>query len=273
MSLGFARISGSRGGYVGSDRGEYVNTHALAGKSYGIVAIGSVLYAWWGPGSGVKSYTQTRMLRSSDNGSSWQSSSWDLTNRSATLVMPTILNFGKGYAGARDGYVYHYFIRKQGNPTELMVNKPGLIDLARVPKGKLMDVNAYQYFAGANAQGNPTWTGDPDLREAVFEDPKGVGWNVSVSYNAGLGRYLLATEHTASSEGRLGVFDAPEPWGPWTTVMYTENFGANQIERSTFFWNFSNKWTSASGKSTALIFTGVGENDSWNVVDATFTRD
>ena len=42
--------------------------------------------------------------------------------------MPTYLQFGKDYAGARDGYVYSYFIRKQGG---LIVQKPGLIDLVR----------------------------------------------------------------------------------------------------------------------------------------------
>jgi hypothetical protein len=103
----------------------------------------------------------------------------------------------------------------------------------------------------------------------VFEDLRGVGWNTSVSYNAGLGRYLLITENTESFVGRFGIYDAPEPWGPWTTVS-DGTFGDGVIAPTTFFYNFSNKWASTDGKEFVLIFTGIGENDSWNSVEGTF---
>jgi hypothetical protein len=45
----------------------------------------------------------------------------------------------------------------------------------------------------------------------VFRDPLGVGWNVSVSYNAALNRYLLCTEHKRTHLAHFGLFDAPEP--------------------------------------------------------------
>ena len=69
------------------------------------------------------------------------------------------------------------------------------------------------------------------------------------------------------------MFDAPEPWGPWTTVLYTEGaevFGAGRIETSTFFWNFSNKWLSPDGRDFVLLFTGINTNDSWNTVEGSF---
>lgn len=108
--------------------------------------------------------------------------------------------------------------------------------------------------------------------ESLLEDPNGVGFSSSVSYNAGLGRYLLMTEHTDSFEGLLGIFDAPEPWGPWTTVEYFESsyFGQGHIEDTTFYWNYSNKWLSADGTDFTLVFTGIGENDSWNTVRGRF---
>ena len=43
---------------------------------------------------------------------------------------------------------------------------------------------------------------------------------VSASHNPGLRRCLLATEHTVSHASVMSLFDAPEPWGPWTTVKY-----------------------------------------------------
>jgi hypothetical protein len=149
----------------------------------------------------------------------------------------------------------------------LKVQKPGQIDLMRVPKDKIMEQAAYEFFAGLDDSGNPTWTENLATRIPVFEDHSGVGWNVSVSYNAGLGRYLLMTEHTRSFAGNLGIFDAPEPWGPWTTAGYYNNWGGFG---TTFFWNISNKWTSADGKDFTLIFTGTKDNDSWNTVRGRF---
>ena len=59
----------------------------------------------------------------------------------------------------------------------------------------------------------------------MFENSQGVGWTVSVSYNAGLKRYILCTEHEQSFKGNLGIYDAPEPWGPWTTVAQYHDWG------------------------------------------------
>jgi hypothetical protein len=97
-----------------------------------------------------------------------------------------------------------------------------------------------------------------------------VGWNVSVSYNPGLKRYLLTTEHTETHAGKLGIFDAPEPWGPWTTVAYEETWGAPHVEVSTFYWNFPSKWLSSDGSRFTLVFTGKNTNDSWNTVAGRF---
>jgi hypothetical protein len=87
----------------------------------------------------------------------------------------------------------------------------------------------------------------------------------------------LTTEHTESNQGNLGIFDAPEPWGPWTTVAYMNYSDGTQfahdfpgVPDTTFFWNFSNKWLSEDGKEFTLIFTGSRVNDSWNTVRGSF---
>jgi len=112
----------------------------------------------------------------------------------------------------------------------------------------------------------------------VFEDSNGVGWNLSVCYNAGLKRYVLITEHTASCKGNLGMFDAPAPWGPWTTVAYMNHsrgthFGKGHVVGNTFFWNLPTKWQSEDGTDFSLVFTGAGRarnNDSWNTIRGRF---
>jgi hypothetical protein len=274
MSLGFARVEGEKDNYQG------VNLWGgpFDGKSYGIISIQGILYAWWGPGSGRTSYGETRMLISSDKGNSWTQSSWDFTDVDQDLIMPTILNFGKDNAGARDNYVYHYFIRKEPVDTSgLGIHKggspaTGKIDLARVPNDQLMDIAAYEFFAGLDGAGDPTWSSDASQRVPVFEDSNGVGWNLSANYNAGLGRYMLMTQHTAHPAGLMGLFDAPEPWGPWTTIEYhdTVPFGDGHVSDNTFFWTFSNKWASADGLDFVMIFSGINSNDTWNTVEGTF---
>ena len=134
-----------------------------------------------------------------------------------------------------------------------------------------MNISAYVFFAGLDGGGNPLWTSDASQREPAFEDPNGVGWNASVSFNADLSRYFLITQHTDSGDGLMGMFDAPTPWGPWTMIEYydaSKPFGAGYIDGRTFFWNFSNKWT--KGVEFTLVFTGTGANDSWNIVRGTF---
>src|SRR5918999_2012991 len=126
----------------------------------------------------------------------------------------------------------------------------------------------YQYFNGLDSAGNPIWSSNINNKKPVFEDPNGVGWNLAVSYNAGLGRYLLTTEHAKSHASNLGIFDAPAPWGPWTTVGYYSNWLSFD---NLFFWNFSNKWLSSDEKDFTLIFTGVKVNDSWNAIRGRFT--
>jgi hypothetical protein len=267
VSLGIARVEGEADDHTGFNvwGGESPEVPAtFGGKSYGIISIDGVLYMWVSPGSGPTGYDETTLHRSDDHGRSWTPADWSFT-RADELVLPTILQFGRDYDGARDGFVYAYAIRlKDGSSLDVQV--PGEIDLLRAPVDSLMDRDAWEFFTGLDGD-TSTWDADIDAREPVFTDPAGVGWNVSVSYNAPLGRYVLCTEHDASKEGNLGIFDAPEPWGPWTTVGYYsdwEELGA------TFFWNFSNKWLSADGLDFTLVFTGIGDNDSWNTIRGRF---
>jgi hypothetical protein len=164
-------------------------------------------------------------------------------------------------------YIYANHLKDDSG---LVIQKPGEITLMRVPKSSITDRTEYEFFAGLDDSGNPLWTKNFQSRKPVFSNPEGVGWNTSVSYNAGIDRYLLITEHNQSGKGNIGVFDAPEPWGPWTTVLYESAFGAPFVESTTFFWNFSNKWLSNDDREFVLIFTGFAGNDSWNIVTGNF---
>ncbi|MEJ2703960.1 MAG: hypothetical protein P8Z79_16100 [Sedimentisphaerales bacterium] len=273
ISLGVSLITGDVNDYTGTDLWG-IPTSGEGGKSYGIISIDGILYMWFGPGSNTTSYNWQKLKTSADHGVTWTDASWSFP-KSTGLIMPTICNFGQDYAGSRDDYVYSYFIRLQGNPSSLNVHIPGMIDLARVPKDHMMEEGLYEFYAGLDDDGEPTWTTstDPDQRMPVFEDAQGVGWNLSVIYNAGLQRYILATEHTASFSAKVGFFEATEPWGPWYTIVYYDDWGQDSGISgvgNSFFWNFSNKWSSADGEDFTCVFTGTGDMDSFNIVKGQF---
>jgi len=267
VSLGFARIEGDWNDYQGYDvwGGDTAEHPAqFDGKSYGVLCVDGVLYKWVGPGSGPESYAEARLYRSTNRGGTWTGASWAIREADG-IVMPTILNFGKNYAGARDTYVYHYFIDLQ-YASDLGIQRPGLIYLARCPKNQLFTQSAYEWYTSTNPA-SPSW-GPISAKQPVFTDAAGgVGWNLSVSHNGPLGRYFLITEHGSSSNGRMGMFDAPEPWGPWTTVAYTSSFQGGD----TFFYNFANKWLSPDGLDFTLVYTGIGTEDAWHTVRGRFT--
>ena len=53
-------------------------------------------------------------------------------------------------------------------------------------------------------------------------------------------------------QGGFGVYDAPEPWGPWTTVYHTEAWDVGPGETA----SFPTKWMSDDGKTLHMVFSG-----------------
>ena len=132
------------------------------------------------------------------------------------------------------------------------------LKLARVPVGSITDRAAYEFFHGLTASGAPMWTRDPGLRSAVFTHV-GRAYRSGISYNAGLKRYLWCQVLPESTDARgprfqggFGVYDAPEPWGPWTTAYFTEAWDVGPGESC----SFPTKWMSASGSTVYLAFLG-----------------
>jgi len=266
VSLGVARITGSPEDYEGHNVWGGKEAEAAAqfeGKSYGILCVNGTLYMWVLPGSGTDNYLEARLAWSFDHGRTWARADWAFTYEDE-VMSPTFLQFGRDYAGARDGYVYMYATRLHDK--EMDTQRPGLIDLLRVPKGQVRERDSYECFAGFEQDGEPIWGKSLSERRPVWRDPNG-SRHISVCYNAGLGRYLLCTEHGAARTGNLGIFDAEEPWGPWTTVACYENWGGLG---STFYWNFPTKWFEDEGRRFALVYTGTDDNDAWNMVRGSF---
>ncbi len=289
VSLGIARIEGPADGYTTHNRyGDPDNSEVaatLTGKSWGMISVKGVLYMWVHPdkpggwGNWTDHMREARLYRSADKGASWQAADWAFTPKN-DLLGGNILQHGQDYADALDGYVYHYFahpnvhLDSTGRDSELQ--KPGFIHLARVPKDKIMEREAYEFFAGMRGK-KPSWTKNVEKKKPVFEDKNGVGMPMGISYNPGLKRYLLTTEHENAHRGNFGLFEGPTPWGPWATAAYFSQsegteFGhdyAEEVPPNGFFWAFPTKWIDESGRSMIMTFTGGGRgknNDSFNTV-------
>ena len=277
VSLGVGRVEGMASVYTGFNVwGGFnrENPSQFPGKSRGIISIAGTLYMWrCGDASTTTAYDFQELYSSTDHGATWVFTGVRFDPASFPgaddgFFCPTFLQFGQDYAGARDGFVYMYAPEIQ--TAAFNVHTPGQITLMRVPIAGLSNPAQYQFFTGLDLAQNPLWSTNASARQPVFQDVTNGVMFTSVSYNPGLGRYLLITNHSQFGNGNIGIYDAPEPWGPWTTVFFDPDFGTPNIEDSTFFWNFSNKWLSGSGLDFVLVFTGTNTNDSWNTVEGSF---
>lgn len=166
--------------------------------------------------------------------------------------LPNILNFGRNYEGARDENVYLYSHDSDSayDPADAMV-------LARVHKTQLRERNAYRFFAGLDAHGEPRWTAEIRDRKPIFEFP-GNCYRSGVSYYPALKRYLWVQVLPQSTDARgprfqggFGVYEAPEPWGPWSTVYFTREWDTGPGETA----SFPTKWMTANGREMHLVFS------------------
>jgi len=268
VTIGVASIAGTPENLSPSNVFGGANTAATAtfdGKSNGILSVNGTLYLGVVEEGG---WLRLKIGRSTDHGNTWTFNSsdwssnagWDFAEPDGAFSDITFLQFGKDYQGARDNYVYVYSQDKRASSTRHDVA------MFRVPKAQIMNKSAYEYFSGLDATNSPTWTTDINLRKPVFSDPNTVGWGTRVDYNPVLKRYFLTTWH--ANDGSWGLFDAPEPWGPWTTVAYYSQWIDANFK---FGFSFPQKWLSADGKSFVMVFSGAGGGwDSWNTIRGTF---
>lgn len=244
LSLGFARVEGGpadfRGINLRSPTIEQAGSGPAGRKASGILMVDGVLYLW------TRNAGPARLARSDDHGRTWTWADWGFATG---FACPTFLNFGRDYAGARDDFVYVYShdAATAYDPADRMV-------LARVPRRRIMERDAYEFFAGLDAAGGATWTRDLGRRGAVFANP-GRCYRSAISYNRPLGRYLWSQTLPGDDpreRGGFGLYDAPEPWGPWTTAYFTEDWDVGPGENS----SVPTKWIGDDGTTIHLVFSG-----------------
>jgi CubicO group peptidase (beta-lactamase class C family) len=244
LSLGFAKVKGFppdiSGENIRSKTGEQTGDGKAGKKASGLVMVGGTLYMW------VRNAKNAQLAWSKDRGQTWEWADWTIPT---SFGCPTFLNYGPNYAGARDDFVYTY-----SPDADAAYEVADRMVLTRAPKGGLKSRDSYEFFAGLGPDGQPRWTRDVNERRAVLANP-GKCYRSMVSYNAPLKRYLwcvtLPSQEKKGAYG-LAIYDAPEPWGPWTTTYAAEKWDIDAGESA----GFPTKWMSPDGKTLYLVFSG-----------------
>jgi hypothetical protein len=264
LSLGLARVWGTpddfRGVNLRSASIEQDGEGRKGRKGWGLLSVKGVLYLWLGHAD--RNGGEAQLAWSHDHGRTWTFADW----RFAEFGLVGFINFGKDYAGARDEFVYAY--SHDGPQADGPANR---FVLMRVPQDRINERAAWEFFVRRDEHSQAVWSHDGNQRGAVFEH-RDACLRSAITYNAGIRRYLWwqAIPQPAGHrdrgdtrfDGGFGIYDAPEPWGPWTTVFFTTNWDTGPGEHG----DFPSQWISADGRTLHLVFSG---NDHFCVRKAT----
>ncbi len=244
LSMGLCRLSGTADAYTATNiRSPSLETSGdgkNGKKASGLLMVDGTLYLL------ARNAGNSQLAWSTDRGATWTWSDWKFTE---SFGCPTFLNFGRNYARARDEFIYVYSQDSNSayEPADQMV-------LARVPKTQIQQRTGYEFFAGTEKSNHPTWTKNIANRAAVFAHAANC-YRSGISYNSALNRYLwcqIIPGNDTRFEGGFAIYDAPEPWGPWTTAYFTKRWDVGPGESS----SIPTKWISEDGRTIHLAFSG-----------------
>lgn len=239
LSLGLAKIHGNpadfRGQNVRSESGQRTGDGAKGAKASGLLMVNRRLYMW------VRNVGNAQLAWSDDHGRNW---TWG-PKIVQGFGSPSFLNFGPDYAGARDRFVYTY--SQDGDSAYESDN--GLA-LMRAPADRLEDSTSWEYFIGLDNSGRPQWSPRLEEREAVFRNPQRCQ-RVDAVFDRARRRYLLAVGFNHNSG--WGLYEAPAPWGPWTTLFETEHWDIEGAHG----YRLPAKWLEPDGQGLTLVFSAV----------------
>ncbi|MCS6846116.1 MAG: DUF4185 domain-containing protein [Anaerolineae bacterium] len=174
------------------------------------------------------------------------------------------VGFGPGYTGVPDWLGdYVYAISNDEN-----WENGNHVFLARVPKDRVLDRSAWEFYLGGRDADNPQWTPDECAARPILSDPGHVG-HPTMTYNAGLKRFFLmfgsdVVPHSFAMprdfarrhwhrQRELQIYEGPAPWGPWALVHYEP---AWEGEHVAYLPQMPSKWLSEDGLSGTLLFSG-----------------
>lgn len=206
------------------------------------------------------------LMHSDDGGQTWQNvpgehTPYFLGPRFAGLAF---VGFGPGYSGVPEALGdYVYAISNDEN-----WESGNHVFLARVPRERVLERAAWEFYAGGRDADNPQWSADEAAARPTLSDPGHVG-HPTMTYNPALGRFLLmfgsdvvphsfATPRSFAREHwhrqrELQLYEAANPWGPWYLVHYDPCWEGEHVA---YLPQLPAKWLGADGLSATLLFSG-----------------
>lgn len=225
-------------------------------------------------------YTNAWIVTSSDYGQTWNREATPRDFFTGKLSAPSFLQFGRDYEGAPDAYIYAYFTADRNGVS--MWENADMMYLGRAEAKRILERGAWTFFAGLDA-GSPKWEADDGAALPVFEYPDMTGEN-HVSYNKGIGRYLMGNYSFTDSEGatrclhanevergpsQLTLFEAENPWGPWKLFYQDDNWGTFGDYQPVF----PTKWMSEDGLEMYMVSSGSYDDYNFTIQKLTLVME
>ena len=207
-------------------------------------------------------WDRCRLWKSTDNGLTWSDRGWLFPRSHKVFAFPGLVQFGQDNRLSRDGYVYGF---SDNDPRR---GQDKRLYLFRVKQEQIENRDAYEYFSGT-AQ-TPAWSRRIEERKSVFSNPAGIGWGTTCVYHPTTKRYLLSVT-IDDQQGDWGLYESQEPWGPWRTVAYGDDFPQwtylpAEKDRPAYLHTFPAKWISPDGETLWCVFD---RGDHFNLVQCT----
>jgi len=163
---------------------------------------------------------------------------------------PAFVQHGKNNADARDDFVYAISSDQWDNGANLR--------LGRVPKDSIARAHEWRWVGSFDHAGNPIWTHLLDDAIPVLSIHRWLGCPEMV-YLPKFKRYLLLTwrlhaDFSPFDGTDLLVFDAPNPWGPFSLVHFEEYWEGKEF--NPYCPRVPMKWLSEDNLSGHLLFSG-----------------
>lgn len=257
--------------------------------NFGIIALGQHLYQFLSTPNRPfyqhePRFAGVKLIYSPDLGATWHNGDgstpvrwepWEARTRGNMLFLDepgesfsliTVVQMGRDYAHNTDGFVY--ICAPNGNAEGTM----NQLVMARVPRGRILERGAYEFFAGLRGAG-AAWSARIEDRAPVCEFPRGwvnrsihpYAWHPSVVYYPATGEYLMANwgmgcdaqgDRWFGKPSYLGFWTAPNPWGPWRQVHEDTAWtpAGDQAARA-YQPQIAPRWIAADGRSFWLVWT------------------
>ena len=277
VAMGIGRIEGGpenwRGFNVnGGKNPEHPATFLKRGKTSALLSVQGTFYAVVNLQDGPWPDVNHALAWSKDKGKTWSQVDWVFPR--GHFLPAKFVNFGKDYSGVPESLSGYVYVCGQSQPETGRNGKR--IETMRVPIDKIRNVLEYRRLFGRydpSVDRNGNLLPMSEDKEGLFEDTNGVAL-AGIVYNPGIKRFLLTCYH--SGPGQLGVFEGENPWGPWRTIAYYENWGGMGVEGEGLSCEFPQKWMSADGLTLWCIFSAYGDgakkgikaHDRFNLVRA-----